>query len=229
MSEFTAITTPDGTFSAYVARPATKPARVLIVLQEIFGVNPDMRQTADELAAQGFIAMCPDLFWRAAPGIQLSDKTDWDKAGKLYEEYDLDKGVDDIAATIKAAHALPGASGKVGLMGFCLGGLMTFLTAARTDVDAAVSYYGGRTERHLSEAPNVKAPFMMHVGEDDEYISRDAQQAIKAAFAGQPDKAIFTYPGQGHAFGRHRGTRYDAEAAALANARTVEFFRKHLG
>lgn len=229
MSEFTGVTTPDGTFSAYVARPAFEPARVIVVLQEIFGVNADMRQTADELAAQGFIAMSPDLFWRAAPGIQLSDKTDSDEADRLYEAYDLDKGVDDIAATIKAAHTLPGASGRVGLMGFCLGGLMTYLTAARTEVDAAVSYYGGRTEQHLSEVANVKAPFMMHVGEDDEYISRDAQQAIKMAFAGRPKTVIYTYPGQAHAFSRHRGTRYDAEAAELANARTVEFFRKHLG
>ena len=229
MSEYTTISTPDGTFSAYVARPTRKPARVIIVLQEIFGVNPDMRQTADELAAVGFIAVCPDLFWRQAPGVQLSDKTDWDKAGKLYEAYDLDKGVEDISATINAAHTLLGASGKVGLMGFCLGGLMTFLTAARTDIDAGVSYYGGRTERFLSEAPSVKAPFMMHVGEDDEYISRDAQQAIKKAFEGRPNASIHTYPGCAHAFGRHRGTRYDAMAAALANARTVEFFHKYLG
>ncbi|MFM0248252.1 dienelactone hydrolase family protein [Paraburkholderia sediminicola] len=229
MSETLSITVPDGTFSAYVVRPARQPAPAVVVLQEIFGVNPDMRQTADELAALGFIAICPDLFWRQAPNVQLSDKTDWDKAGKLYEAYDVNQGVPDIVATVQAARTLPNATGKVGVVGFCLGGLMTFLTAARSGVDAAAGYYGGRTEQFLSETPTVSAPMIMHFGTEDEYISRDAQKAIKDSVAGMPNMEIFTYQGSAHAFSRHNGTKYDAAAAALANGRTAGFFKTHLG
>lgn len=224
------ISTPDGAFSAYVARPAAglAPAPAIVILQEIFGVNPDMRQTADELAAQGFIAICPDLFWRHAPNIVLSDKTDWDQAGKLYEEYDLTKGVADIAATMHAARTLAGTSGRVGLMGFCLGGLMTYLTAARIGVDAGVWYYGGRTSEFLSEAINLTDPFLMHVGEKDEYISPESQAAIQGAMAGKPNVELHIYPGCAHAFSRHRGTKYDQDAATIANARTAEFFKQRL-
>ncbi|CAB3744751.1 Carboxymethylenebutenolidase [Paraburkholderia rhynchosiae] len=135
--------------------------------------------------------MGPDLFWSAAPRARhpTVGQDDWDKADKLYEAYDLDKGAGDIATTAKAAHAFPCASGRVGPMGFRLGGLMTILIAVRTEVDAALSYCGGRTAVHLSEAVNVEAPVMVHVGEVDDYISRDAQQAIKTAFASRPEAA----------------------------------------
>ena len=229
MSETLTIKVPDGTFSAYVARPSREPAPAIVVLQEIFGVNPDMRQTADELAALGFIAICPDLFWRQTPNVELSDKTDWDRAGKLYQAYDVDQGVTDIIAAVESARTLSGATGKVGVVGFCLGGLMTFLTAARGKVDAAVSYYGGRTEEFLAEAPNIAAPLIMHFGEEDEYISKDAQKAIKDKMIGMVAVEIFTYPGRSHAFARHHGTKYDEAAATLANARTASFFKKHLG
>ncbi|MFM0206561.1 dienelactone hydrolase family protein [Paraburkholderia sediminicola] len=229
MSEILSITVPDGTFSAYVAHPTQQPAPAIVVLQEIFGVNPDLRQTTDELAALGFIGICPDLFWRQAPNVQLSDKTDWDKAAKLYEAYDVNQGVQDIVATVQAARVLSGATGKVGVVGFCLGGLMTFLTAARSNVEAAACYYGGRTEQFLSEAPNVAAPLIMHFGTEDEYIASDAQRAIKDSVAGMPNVEIFTYQGSAHAFSRHNGTKYDATAAALANGRTASFFKTHLG
>lgn len=120
-----------GDFTAYVARPAVLPAPAIVVLQEIFGVNADMRQTADELAQQGFIAICPDLFWRLSPNIELSAKTDWDQGFKLHDAYDRGQGMLDITATIDTVRVMAGCSGKVGVMGFCLGGLMTCLTAAR--------------------------------------------------------------------------------------------------
>lgn len=220
--------TPDGDFSAYVARPAILPAPVIVVLQEIFGVNADMRQSADELAAQGFIAVCPDLFWRQAPNVELSDKTDWDAGFKLLGAYDHSQGVLDIAATIGAARGMEGASGKVGLMGFCLGGLMTYLTAVRVGVDAGVWYYGGNTDAFLDEADRLADPFLMHVGTDDEYIAPHAQQAIAAAVRSKPNVQWHVYPGCAHAFARHRGTKFDDAAAHLANSRTVAFFRHHL-
>jgi carboxymethylenebutenolidase len=224
------INTSDGTFKAYIARPAVLPAAAIVVIQEIFGVNADLRATCDELASQGYLALSPDLFWRMAPGIDLSDQTEgeWQKGFALYAAFDYTSGVSDIASTMQLARGLPGASGKVGLMGYCLGGLMTFLTTARRGADASVVFYGGNTEKHLDEAPNIRTPLMIHLGEEDEYISKDAQQAIIASLARNELAEVFTYPGCSHAFARHRGIHFDENAAQLANSRTAKFFQFHL-
>ena len=230
MNEYITVATPDGSFQAYVARPDTQSAPAIVVIQEIFGVNLDLRDTCDALAAQGYLAISPDLFWRLEPGVDMSDQTEaeWKKAFALYTAFDCDTGVADIAATLAAARALPGANGRVGIMGFCLGGLLTYLATARIGFDASVVYYGGGTEQHLDEAEQIKTPLMIHLGEQDEYIPKPAQTAITAAFADNPLAHVFTYPGCNHAFARHRGTHYDAAAAALANGRTADFFERHL-
>ena len=220
----------DGAFGAYMARPKTLPAPAVVVLHEIFGVNMDMRETCDELAAQGFIAVCPDLFWRQEPGLDLNHWSDaeWKKGLALYAAYDRAKGVGDIVDTTHAAGQLDGASGKVGVMGFCLGGLMTFLTAAREKIDAAVAYHGGETEKYLDEADKITAPMLMHLAEEDEFISKEAQTKIKAALSNKPNVEIYSYPGCKHAFARHTGTHYNAEAAGKANGRTWQFLHDHL-
>jgi carboxymethylenebutenolidase len=230
MSGSVRITTLDGTFSAYVARPSVEPAPVIVVLHEIFGVNSDMRATCHELADRGYIAVCPDLFWRQESGVDLSHWSDaeWKKGLALYNAYNLDTGVSDIADTIAAARRFAGASGKVGVMGFCLGGLLTFLTAARCDADGGVAYYPGSAEKHVEEAAAVSVPMMIHLGEEDEFISKDAQQKIKDAFASNSEVKIFSYPGCSHAFARHTGVHYDPSAAETANARTWEFFDHQL-
>jgi carboxymethylenebutenolidase len=224
------IKTTDGTFNAYVAAPTTTPAPVIIVIQEIFGVNDGIRKIANELAKQGFIAVCPDLFWRFEPGLQLSDhkKSDWEKGFGFYKRYDFDLGVKDIEATITAARTLPGSNGKVGVMGFCLGGLMTFLTAARTDLDAAVEYYGGETQKYVSEGKKIKKPFLMHLAGEDEFMDKPAQALINKELSGNPHIKIHTYPGRNHAFARPNGDHYDSKDAEKANARTVAFFKEHL-
>ena len=220
----------DGAFDAYMARAKTLPAPTVVVLQEIFGVNMDMRETCDELAAQGFIAVCPDLFWRQEPGLDLNHWSDaeWKKGLALYAAYDRNKGVRDIVDTAHAAGQLEGASGKVGVMGFCLGGLMTFLTAAREKIDAAVAYHGGDTEKYLGEADKITTPMLMHLAEEDEFISKEAQTKIKAALSNKPNVEIYSYPGCNHAFARHTGTHYNAAAAAKANGRTWQFLHDHL-
>lgn len=220
----------DGSLQAYVAYPQQLPAPAVVVLQEIFGVNADLRATCQELAAKGFIALAPELFWRDAPGLDLNawSKEQWKQGLALYQAYDFDRGVRDVAAVVAAARRIEGATGKVGVMGFCLGGLMTYLTAARTPVDAAASYYGGQTDRYLAEAGAIGAPLLIHFGEEDEYTPKDAQQRIQEAFAGHANVQYFAYPGCYHAFARHTGTRYDATAAALANGRTEAFLRRHL-
>ncbi|HWF93881.1 MAG TPA: dienelactone hydrolase family protein [Xanthobacteraceae bacterium] len=231
MSQTINIQTEGGEFSAYLARPTNASAPVVVVLHEVFGVNEDMRQTCLELADKGFLAIAPELFWRQERGVDLNTWSDeeWKKGLALYTAYDRDTGVRDVVATVRAAEQLEGASGKVGVMGFCLGGLMTYLTAARHDLDAAVAYHGGDTESYLDEAEAITAPLLMHLAEEDEYISRDAQARIKAALASVPSATIYSYPGCNHAFARHTGVHYDAKAAALANGRTWAFLAEHLG
>ena len=230
MKDHMTIEGDDGAFAAYIARPKTSPAPAVVVLQEVFGVNADIRKTCDELAEQGLIAVAPDLFWRQEPGLDLNHWSDaeWKKAFALYAAYDRDKGVRDIVTTAHAAGHLEGTSGKVGVMGFCLGGLMTFLTAAREKIDAAVAYHGADTEKYLDEVDKITAPMLMHLAEEDEFISKEAQSKIKAALSNKPNVEIYSYPGCNHAFARHTGTHYNAAAAAKANGRTWQFLHDHL-
>jgi carboxymethylenebutenolidase len=225
------ISTPDGSFSCYVAHPSgAGPHPVIVVLQEIFGVNAGIRSIADDYAAKGYIAVAPDLFWRAEPGLSMSEASegDWAKGFAIYSAYDFGKGVQDIAATIAAARTMPGSNGKVGVTGYCLGGLLTYLTAARSNADAFVAYYGGATEKYVDEARNISSPLLYHLAGADEYIGKEAQAAINAALAGKPNVQVYTYPGRNHAFARPGGNHYDDADAKLANGRTDAFFKQYL-
>jgi carboxymethylenebutenolidase len=224
------IDAPDGTFRACISRPAKLPAPVVVILQELFGVNADIRATCDELATQGFIAIAPDLFWRQEPGVDLdvTSEADWQHGLRLYAAFDRDTGTKDIMETVRTAVELPESTGKVALQGYCLGALMAFITATRYEVDAAVAYHGGDTEKYLGEIGGLEAPLLMHLGEEDEFISKAAQAEIKAALAGKPNATVYSYPGQHHAFSRHNGAHYNAAAATLANARTKEFLHRQL-
>ena len=231
MSDRITVRGRDGSFDAYIARPKTLPAPAVVVLHEVFGVNADIRKTCDELSDQGFLAVAPDLFWRQEPGVDLSvnSEPDWQHGLRLYQAYDRDVGVGDIKDALDAVAKLPGCTGKIAVQGYCFGALMTFLAAVRARVDAAVAYHGADTEKYLSEAGNLRAPLLMHLGEEDEFISKDAQAQIKKALAGNPNATVYSYPGQRHAFARHNGAHYDAAAAMLANGRTSEFLHRQLG
>src|SRR5579862_9285619 len=220
----------DGAFDAYIARPKSSPAPAVVVLQELFGVNADIRKTCDELADQGFVAVAPDLFWRQEPGVDLgvTSDADWQHGLRLYQAFDRDAGVRDIEDTIGTVARLPGCTGKVAVLGYCLGALMVFLTAVRHRVDAAVAYHGGDTEKYLGEVDGLHAPLLMHLAEEDEFISKPAQAAIKAALAKKPNATVYSYPGQNHAFSRHGGAHYNAEAAARAHKRTYAFLNRQL-
>ena len=231
MSERLSITTEGGTLSAYVAKPAAAKAPAVVVIQEIFGVNQVMREVCDRLAAQGFLAVCPDLFWRLEPGVDITDqsKAEWDKAFDLMTRFDVDQGVEDIRATIDQVRASGGCSGKVGAVGYCLGGRLAFLTATRTDSEASVGYYGVGIEAYLPEAEKLAHPLMLHIAEDDGFVSKEAQAMITGALKDHPQVTLHTYPGCDHAFARPGGAHYDAAAAAQADARTLAHFRQHLG
>jgi carboxymethylenebutenolidase len=221
---------PDGTFRAYISRPVKLPAPAVVVLQELFGVNADIRKTCDELADQGFIAVALDLFWRQEPGVDLSvtSEPDWRHGLRLYQAYDRDAGARDVKDTPDVVAKLPECTGNVAVLGYRLGGRMTFLTAVRYGVDAAVAYHGGDTEKYLDEVDDLHAPLLMHLAEEDEFISKPAQAEIKAALANKANTTVYSYPGQNHAFARHNGAHYNAAAAALVNRRTSEFLRQHL-
>src|SRR6202046_4087860 len=203
------IKSSDGTFRAYVSRPAKLPAPAVVVLQELFGVNADIRATCNELAADGFIAVAPDLFWRQDPGVDLDVRSEaaWQRGLQLYAAYNRDAGVKDIMETVRTAVELPESTGKVALQGYSLGALMVFITAARNEVDAAVAYHGADTEKYLSEVGGLDAPLLMHLGEEDEFISKMAQAQIKAALEKKPNATVYSYPGQRHAFSRHNGAQ----------------------
>lgn len=220
-----------GTFSAYIAYPDQKKAPAVILIQEIFGVNAEMRQKCDELAKQGFIAICPDLFWRMEPNVQLTDKTDveWEKAFGFFRDFDINKGIEDLKATEgKLRHGIE-TNGKTGCIGYCLGGKLAYLMASRSTVDASVGYYGVGLDELIAEADHIEKPLMLHIAEEDEFVSKDAQKIIKDGLAGHPVITLHSYAGVNHAFARGNGVHYDAEAAEKADTRTLAFLSEHLG
>ncbi len=226
------IPTPGGgSFSGYLARPGlTGTGPGVIVIQEIFGVNTFMREICDGLAREGFVALCPDLFWRIEPKIVLTDHTEeeWGRAFELFKAFDVDKGVDDIAAAVKALRGREETTGKVGAVGYCLGGLLAFLTAARTDADAVVGYYGVGVQDRLEEADQIKAPLMLHIAGKDQFTPPPAQEAIATRLKEHPKVTLHSYPDCDHAFARTGGDHFDQAAAVTANERTQAFFEKHL-
>jgi carboxymethylenebutenolidase len=225
----TAITTHDGqTFDAYCAKPNTPNGAAVIVIQEIFGVNAEVRKKCDLWAENGYLALAPDLFWRQERGIDITPRTqaDWDKAMGLLRGFDVDAGVADLKSTLATARAL--GARAVGTVGYCLGGRMAYLMATRSDADANVGYYGVTIENYLDESTNIKAPLMLHIAEEDSYVSKEAQEHIKSVLGKNTYTAIYSYAGANHAFSRLGGDHYDETAATLANGRTADFFAKHL-
>lgn len=221
---------PDGTFSGYLATPDNGKGPGVVVIQEIFGVNQVMRDICDNLAREGFVALCPDLFWRLEPGIQITDKTEeeWAKAFELFGKFDVDAGIIDVDATIEHLRQMEVCNNKVGAVGYCLGGLLAYLTAARTDADASVGFYGVNIQEKLDESGQIKKPLMLHIAEKDEFVPAEAQAAIKEGLAGNDAITVHSYAGRDHAFAREGGAHYHKDDADLANGRTLAFFRQHL-
>lgn len=168
MGERIEIKTDDGAFSAYLAKPASGKGPGIVVIQEIFGVNANVRAIADDLAASGYVAIAPDLFWRIEPGVDITDQSEaeWAKAFDLFGKFNVDLGVADIAATLKVLRQMPGVH-KAGAVGHCLGGLLAYLTASRTDIDVTVSYYGVNIASLIGEAGKISKPILLHVAEKD--------------------------------------------------------------
>lgn len=220
-----------GEFAVYSADPAGDGAvPAVLVIQEIFGVNAGIQSKTDQWAREGYLAFSPDLFWRQTAGIELdADKPDeFQRALTYMQGARPDDAIADIEATIRAARAHPRSNGKVGVVGYCWGGLLAYLAAARTDASASVGYYGVNIDSHLREAHAIANPLMLHLAEADHFVPPEKQAAIAEALRGNAHVTIHSYPGQDHAFAREHGSARNEEAAQLADGRTRDFFAEHL-
>ena len=232
MSETVTITTleDDGTFDAYIARPADDPRAAIVVIQEIFGVNAGIRRKCDKLAEEGYLAIAPDLFWRMQPGIELDPdiEPEMNAALEWMGKFDQDAGVRDIEATIRYLRSREGAE-TVGAVGYCLGGRLAYMTAARTDSDATVGYYAVGVDELLREKHAIARPLMLHIPTEDGFVDKQTQAAMHEGLDDHPKVTLHDYEGQDHGFATEFGARRDEEAARLADRRTAEFFARHLG
>jgi carboxymethylenebutenolidase len=231
MSATVSITTldGDGSFAAYCARPAGEPKAAIVVIQEIFGVNAGIRRKCDRLAEDGYLALAPDLFWRLEPGVELDPDVpeQFQRALGLLGRFDQDQGVADLEATIRHARAL--GAGKVGVVGYCLGGRLAYMVAARTDADASVGYYAVGLPDLLREKHGIARPLMLHLAGADHFVPPEAQAAIHAGLDDHPKVTLHDYPGEDHGFATEIGARRSEDAAQLADSRTAAFFAAHLG
>jgi carboxymethylenebutenolidase len=232
MSETVSISTldDDGTFTAYCARPQGQPRAAIVVIQEIFGVNAGIRRKCDRLAEEGYLALAPDLFWRIEPGVELDPdiEGEFKTALNLMGQFNQDRGVKDIEATIRhARHAL--GVNKVGAVGYCLGGRLAYLVAARTDADASVGYYAVGIDGLLREMHAIANPLLLHIAGSDHFVSPEVQRAMHEGLDDHPKVTLYDYPGLDHGFATELGQRRDEEGAALADSRTAAFFAEHLG
>jgi carboxymethylenebutenolidase len=221
----------DGQFPAYVAQPEGAPKAAIIVIQEIFGINAGIRRKADTLAEAGYLAIAPELFWRFAPGVELDPDVpnEMQQALELMGKFDQDAGIRDIEATIRTARTMLPHGGKVGAVGYCLGGRLAFMTAARTDVDASVGYYGVGIDGLLGEKHAIANPVLLHVPEEDHFVDKDAQKRMHEGLDDHPKVTLYDYPGEDHGFATEFGQRRSDASAKLADDRTAAFFAEHLG
>ena len=219
-----------GAFEAYIAEPAGKPRAAIVVIQEIFGVNPGIRRKCDDWAAKGYLAIAPDLFWRLEPGVELDPDVpdEFQRALGLMGKFNQDAGIRDIEATIRFARGRVDG-GRVGVVGYCLGGRLAFMTATRTDSDASVGYYGVGIDNLLGEKHAIAHPVLLHIAGADHFVTPDIQGRMHEGLDDHPRVTIFDYPGEDHGFATEAGKRRSEEAAQLADERTTAFFAETLG
>ena len=224
-------TDSSATFSGYLALPASGKGPGVVIGQEIFGVNANMRAVADFYAEEGYVALVPDLFWRLQPGIDLGyTEADFALAIDLFQRLDVDKAVTDIDASFNALRALPEVEGTgLGYVGFCMGGKLAWLTATRTDVACAVGYYGMGIEHLLHESENLKGRLVLHFAENDGYCDAGARAQISQHLAGNDKAEIYVYPGVDHAFARAGSSHYDKPASLMAHERSIAALKREIG
>ena len=219
-----------GGFSAYLLEPTAKPAGAVVLIQEVFGVNQAMRDIAAWVADLGFFVVCPDLFWRLEPGVDITDKSEaeWAKAFELFGKFDQQKGIEDLKATLAMARTLPGANGKAATMGYCLGGRLAFMMAEQSDADANISYYGVGLDGLLGDLDKVTKPLIVHIADQDEFFPAEGRAKTLAATKGHSNINCYNYNAD-HAFARVGGTHWHGLSATIANGRSAELLARALG
>ncbi len=219
-----------GKFRGYLAVPKTGKGPGIVLCQEIFGINAYIREVADYYAEEGYVVLAPDLFWRIQPGIELGySEEEWKKAFELFQKFDTDKGMQDITAAVRVLRTRNEVIGKVGALGFCLGGRLAYLAAARSGVDCAAAYYGVTIDQYLGDAARIKVPMVLHFAEQDKYAPPEKVESIQAAFKGRNDVQIHVYPGVDHAFARPPSPHYHKPSALMAHHRSIALFRRVMG
>ncbi len=219
-----------GTFNGYLAMPESGSGPGLILLQEIFGINQHIRELADLYAEEGYVVLAPDLFWRMQPGIELGfSEDDFKTALGYYQRFDTNQAILDTGDALRALRANPRCSGEVGAVGFCLGGKLAWLAAARLPFDAAVGYYGVAIEEHLAEAKSIRCPIALHFASEDKFVPAAARAAIKQALAGNDQAETYVYLGADHAFNNWQRDTYHRPSASLAHSRTISLLRRAIG
>jgi carboxymethylenebutenolidase len=220
----------DGKMGAYVAYPDKKPVGAIIAIMEIWGVNDTMRAHAHEFAEAGFVCLVPDLFWRQEPGVELSDRNpgDVEKAFDLYYNFDYDLGVQDMEDVRTYLKTLPEVNGKVGAVGYCLGGKLCYLMCCRTEIDCAVGYYGTYIEHNIREVGNLHRPFVLHMAMKDRWVQKEVNELLERKLSPNPLVTIHKYPSADHAFARHGGLTYSKPEADRALTLSLDFFHKYL-
>jgi carboxymethylenebutenolidase len=221
----------DGRFNAYLAEPAGTPRGAIVAIQEIFGVNPGIRAKCAHWASLGYLSLAPDLFWRIREGVELDPDVpeQFQEALGLMQKLNQDKAIADIEACIRAARARLPEGGRVGCVGYCLGGRLAFMTATRTDVDASVGYYGVGLEGLMGEKHAIARPLLLHIAGADHFVTPDKQALIHEGLDDHPRVTLHDYPGEDHGFATESGKRRSEQAAQLADSRTEAFFAAHVG
>lgn len=224
------LSTDAGTLAAYRALPASGRGPAVVVLQEIFGVNEAMRAVADSLAAEGYAAYVPDLFWRLQPRVELGyDEAGSQAAFALWKRFDLVQGVADAVQAVQAVAAQPEVHGGVAVLGFCLGGQLAVKTAARTEVDALLCFYGTKLGESLGDIAAIEAPALFHFGDADPHVPPEVRDAVAAVASNRPDMAVSVHAGAAHGFfNAYRQASFHPEAHQRAWAQSLALLRDTL-
>ncbi len=236
-------------FTGYLACPKSRRSPGVLIIHEIFGVNAHIRRVVEQFAAAGYVALAPDMFWRVQPNLQFEyTPENIHEALQVRSSFDLKAAarrcrsisprralvdalleMSDVMSSVKALRALSECTGKVGVVGYCFGGLNAYLLATRSDIGAASCYYGGGIDRFLDEAKLVTCPIQFHFGSADHGISLNSVEKIRKAFAGRPSVEVFVYDGAAHGFNCDMRASFDTEASKLALERTLSLLRRTIG